>query len=68
MALVMLERIVVPPTLRFVVVALVVVEFSITRFVIVEEAALTRIPPVKERRVEVEFPGKGSCPREALVM
>ena len=47
---------------------LVEVPVTMTRLVIVDDAALTRIPPVKERSVEVAFPGNGCCPREALVM
>src|SRR3990167_3088765 len=44
---------------KVVVVAFVVVEFTMERLVMVEEAALTRMPPVKERRVEVASPGNG---------
>ena len=42
-----------PEMLRLVVVALVEVALVVTRLVMVEDAALTKIPPVKERRVEV---------------
>ena len=44
---------------KVVVVAFVVVEFTMERLVMVDEAALTRMPPVKDRRVEVASPGNG---------
>ena len=49
----------VPETLRFVLVALVVVPLETERLVIVEVGLFTRIPPVKVRRVEVAAKGKG---------
>jgi hypothetical protein len=43
---------------KFVLVAFVEVELTITKLVIVEVGALTITPPVKDKRVEVELPGK----------
>lgn len=46
-------------TARLVVVAWVVVEFPVTtRFPLMVDEAVERMPPENVRRVEVEFPGK----------
>jgi hypothetical protein len=42
-----------PEMFRLVVVAFVLVELTVTRLVMVEVELLTKIPPVKVRRVEV---------------
>ena len=44
---------------REVEVALVLVAFTVTKLVMVEVALLTRIPPVKVRRVDVAAAGNG---------